>query len=87
MALDVMEEKGHCQSSKADVWSLFVTTAYVMNVNGYRTIDLQYGKDAVNHVLRAAQTSELSRIKAVVHLGPGDRASTLDLLLDLFNGQ
>ncbi|KIX96022.1 uncharacterized protein Z520_08277 [Fonsecaea multimorphosa CBS 102226] len=51
------------QTSKADVWSLFVTIAYVIDVDSYQGKGPRTPKESINDVLAAAKNGKLVDLK------------------------
>ncbi|EER36541.1 calcium/calmodulin-dependent protein kinase [Histoplasma capsulatum H143] len=87
MAPEVLEDKGIAQSSKVDVWSLFVTLAYALDVNGYRNKALATSDQKVEATLEAAETQELRSLKDMVAIDPKHRASAAQMLLKIYDGE
>ncbi|EEH06284.1 serine/threonine-protein kinase ppk11 [Histoplasma capsulatum G186AR] len=87
MAPEVLEDKGIAQSSKVDVWSLFVTLAYALDVNGYRNKALATRDQKVEAALEAAETQELRSLKDMVAIDPKHRASAAQMLLKFYDGE
>ncbi|OAX83523.1 STE/STE11 protein kinase [Emergomyces africanus] len=87
MAPEVLENKGIAQTSKVDVWSLFVTIAYALDVNGYRNKSLATDDQKVKAALEAAETTDLKPLKDMVAIDPKQRASAAQLLVELYDGK
>lgn len=87
MAPEVLEDKGIAQSSKVDVWSLFVTLAYALDVNGYRNKALATRDKRVEATLEVAETQELRSLKDMVAIDPKHRASAAQMLLKVYDGE
>lgn len=87
MAPEVLRHDGERQTSKVDVWSLFVTMAYVLDANGYRKKQLKTKAQIITAALEAAQTPLMVPFKDMAILDPNERASAAGILRKLFNGQ
>lgn len=85
MAPDVLCNSGVSQTSMIDVWSLFVTLAYALNMDGFRGKPLNTNELKVRAVQEAANTCHPIRDMATVD--PTRRASAAEMLDKLFNGE
>ncbi|KAI9849327.1 MAG: hypothetical protein M1837_004787 [Sclerophora amabilis] len=74
------------QSPKVDIWSLFVTLAYSVNVNNFRE-DHEPGPELIEAVLAAAQDPSFAGIKEMAVIDPNLRASAAQMLLRLYGGK
>nr|POE88358.1 serine/threonine-protein kinase kic1 [Quercus suber] len=70
------------QTPKADVWSLFVTMLWVLDVEGFRDESLYYTEyhQARTAVLDRSQSTQIHLIKQMADLDPETRASADDML-------
>ena len=87
----VMQMADARQTPKMDVWSLFVTIAYVLNVQGYRERTFSTDKQTfIRENLQAIQTAsedhQLRRIVLMAEFHPLERASAGDMIDALFGG-
>ena len=87
MAPEILRNDGVRQTVKVDVWSLFVTMAYVMDVNGYRKKRFGTNQHIIENALKAAETTLLSPLKDMAILDPNERASAADMLIKLYKGE
>ena len=87
MAPEILRNDGVRQTVKVDVWSLFVTMAYVMDVDGYRKKCFGTNQHIIKSALEAAETTLLSPLKEMAILDPNERASAADMLRKLFKGE
>ncbi|PVH93669.1 kinase-like protein [Periconia macrospinosa] len=78
---------GAQQTSKVDVWSLYVTLAYVLNVNGFRKKRFDTPALRIQAVQEAADDASFSLIQDMAIVDPKARASAADMLDKLFNGK
>lgn len=86
MAPEVMRNQR--QTSKADIWSLFVTLIYILNVKGIRqtfTSDLE-DEDVLKAVKNAAEDTQVDYIKSMAEIDPGKRPSAQYILSKLPEG-
>ncbi|KAI1956311.1 hypothetical protein LOZ58_006388 [Ophidiomyces ophidiicola] len=86
MAPEVLRNRSIKQTPKVDVWSLFVTIAFTLNVNGYRNSQLPSDDKIILAAVKAADTWPLERIKDMAIVDPTKRASAAQMLLKLYNG-
>lgn len=77
------------QTDKVDVWSLFVTMVWTLDVGGFRqtltqltSIDAVYGA-----VLHAAKNQHILSIREMAEIIPECRASAAQMLVKCFNGE
>ncbi|CAH0022777.1 unnamed protein product [Clonostachys rhizophaga] len=77
------------QTHKADVWSLFVTILWTLNVNGFREeLDRQDTlEDARSIMLAAAAAPMMNNIREMIIVNPEERASAAQMLVKCFQGE
>ncbi|KAF2245170.1 kinase-like protein [Trematosphaeria pertusa] len=75
------------QTSKVDVWSLFVTLAYALNVSEFRKKRFDTHTLRVRAAQEAANEAGFHPIRAMVIVDPKARASAADMLDALFHGE
>jgi serine/threonine protein kinase len=82
-----MFQKGK-QTHKVDVWSLFVTMLWTLDVGGFRMRSDAFRSvdDAQKAVLLAASTADVSNIQEMARANPDERASAAQMLVKCFNG-
>ncbi|KIW82968.1 hypothetical protein Z517_02211 [Fonsecaea pedrosoi CBS 271.37] len=83
-APEVLCSDGSLQTSKADIWSLFVTMAHVLNVDGYRAKEFRTTAEIIQSACDAAKCQELSTIKDMAIVEPEKRASAAKMLQSLY---
>lgn len=76
---EVLLNDGIPQTSKLDVWSLFVTLVYAMDVNGYRRKAFRTKEQMIIAVLEAAATTVLLPLNEMAMIDPIRRASADDM--------
>ena len=76
MAPEVLENGEASQTSKVDVWSLFVTLAYATDIGGYRGKELRTNEQIIQAALEAADHPDFEQIKKMAIEDPFWRAST-----------
>jgi serine/threonine protein kinase len=89
IAPEILANQEIQQSPKADIWSLFVTISYKLDVNGYQE-NMKKAKtdDAVcKLVLQAANCPVMVKLKDMTILDPERRASAAQMLLKHFEGR
>jgi hypothetical protein len=74
------------QMSKLDIWSLFVTLVYAMNVNGFRDKPLNTNFQRVKAVQEAANAGIFQQFRDMAAVDPLQRAAT-GHILDRFFGE
>lgn len=77
---------GERQSSKVDVWSLFVTIAYARDVFNYRSRSLNSNDEVLDAATEACTEHWMSKYNAMAIIDPAHRASALDILNQFFGG-
>ena len=87
MAPEMFRKGG--QTSKLDVWSLFVTILWTLDVGGFRQESPRFDtvEDAQNAVLFAASKGDISNIREMATIDPARRASAAQMLVKCFNGE
>lgn len=78
------------QTHKADIWSLYVTMLWTMNVEGFRDASKSFKtlSDAQTAVLSvASKTKSIAAIQEMARINPEERASAAQMLVKCFNGQ
>lgn len=78
--------QGAKQTTKVDVWSLFVTIAYSVNVGGYRQAQKQTQNEVMTAISDAAAHHTMDGIKEMAIIDPDRRASAAQMLLKLYDG-
>ena len=78
---------GSQQTSKVDVWSLFVTLAYAMNASGFRKKRFDTPALRVRAAQEAANDDRFQPIRAMAIVDPEERASAADMLDAHFKGE
>ncbi|KAJ9155641.1 Serine/threonine-protein kinase 33 [Pleurostoma richardsiae] len=75
------------QTHKADVWSLFVTMLWTLNIREFREISNSFNtfQDARKAILSAA--SSVDAIREMVRVDPEERASAAQMLVKCYDGQ
>lgn len=86
MAPEMFRKGG--QTSKLDVWSLFVTMMWTLDAGGFRQGWHQFKsiEDAQEAVLVAATEGNLSKIQEMAIVNPEERASAAQMLVKCYNG-
>jgi len=75
------------QTTKVDVWALFVTLAMVLNAGGFRSKPNSTLKLRMKAVEEATRTKELRNMKEMAIVNPEQRASAADMLDKHFQGR
>jgi serine/threonine protein kinase len=75
------------QTSKIDVWSLFVTLLFALNINDIRSKSWTDYPTWIDIVLETAQDPRMDALRDMAHKDPVNRASAADILDDSFNGE
>ena len=87
MAPEVLRDQQDLQTSKVDVWSLFVTLACALNVGGFQKKPLHTVQQRLTALAEAAQISPLDSIKEMAVVEPEHRFSAAQMLVKLYNGK
>ena len=87
MAPEMFRKGG--QTSKLDVWSLFVTMLWTLDAGGFRQRSNQFksvedAQEAVLHV--ALNVNTVSKIQEMAAVNPKERASAAQMLVKYYNG-
>ena len=87
MAPEMFRKGG--QTSKLDVWSLFVTMLRTLDVGGFRQKSYQFQsvEDAQEAVLFAASKGDISKIQEMAIINPERRAFAAQMLVKYFSGE
>jgi serine/threonine protein kinase len=83
-----MFQEGY-QTSKLDVWSLFVTMLWTLDAGGFRQRSNRFQSidDVQEAVLHAASNIEsVSKIQHITVINPNERASAAQMLIKYYNG-
>lgn len=77
------------QSSKVDVWSLFVTMLWTLDVRDFRHCFYRFktSEDVWNAILLASKMDKLSNIQEMAIVSPERRASAAQMLVRLYRGE
>ena len=76
------------QTSKADVWSLFVTMLWTLDIRRFRQTQFNTAQDAQSAALYAAShEDQVSGINEMAIVNPEKRASAAQMLVKCFNGE
>ena len=87
MAPEMFRKGG--QTSKLDVWSLFVTMLWALDAGGFRQRSNQFKsvEDVQEAVLHAASNIDtVSKIREMAVVNPKERASAAQMLVKYYNG-
>ncbi|KAM5356570.1 hypothetical protein ACJ41O_003216 [Fusarium nematophilum] len=81
--------QGGKQTHKVDIWSLYVTMLWTLDVEGFREVSkrLNNHDEARRVILSAAETPKVSVIKEMAKVNSEERASAAQMLLKCYNGQ
>ena len=76
------------QTHKVDVWSLFVTVLWTLDVGEFRRLSdsVRSIKGCQRAILSAASTGKVSSIQEMARINPEERASAAQMLLKCFAG-
>ncbi|KAG5295752.1 CAMK family protein kinase [Histoplasma capsulatum G186AR] len=86
MAPELLQGNQFPQTPKADIWSLFVTLAWAVNADNYRSQNLFTAEEIVSAALDAARTERMHHLKDMAEIEPDKRASSSQMLLRHYNG-
>lgn len=81
--------RGAQQTHKMDVWSLYVTMLWTLDVNGFRTI-LRHngGKETYDDIkFIAAQQGPVASLREMAKFDPNERASAAQMLIKCYRGE
>lgn len=84
-----MFRKGLTQTHKVDVWGLYVTMLWTLNVKGLRQV-LDRGKpieEIHEAVMSAASNPKIASIREMANYDPANRPSAAQMLVKCFNGE
>ena len=87
MAPELRKDPDHAQTAKADVWSLFVTLAFIHDASGYRRKKLKTDKEITQAAVDAVHEPGFALISDMVEINPIKRASATQMLLKLYKGE
>jgi len=87
IAPEVFSNPGTGQTSKVDVWSLFVTLAEARDVDGFRRKRFNTSELRIRAVEEATRNPEFYPLRDMVIVDPSRRASAGEMLDMLFNGE
>lgn len=79
-------DKGERQSCKVDVWSLFITLLWTLDINGFRRSNLTGRTQIREAILNVTSNSSMSGLKQMAVIDPLQRASVAQMLIKYFNG-
>lgn len=82
-----VREKGVLQTSKVDIWSLFVTIIWTLDVHGYRSNGYQQEERNFQAIVKASTHYELDGIQEMASINPETRPSAAQMLLKLWGGK
>ena len=88
MAPEISFQKGE-QTHKVDVWSLFVTMLWTLDVGGFRQRSEQFKSPSEVHesvLFAASNENAISKIREMAIANPEERASAAQMLVKCFNG-
>ncbi|KAJ5808878.1 hypothetical protein N7474_010147 [Penicillium riverlandense] len=85
MAPEVFEHGA--QTHKMDVWSLFVTMVWTLDMDGFRSKDFVSIPDARQAILTAAGGERLRDIQEMARVEPSERSSAAQMLIKCFKGE
>ncbi|EXU95910.1 serine/threonine protein kinase domain protein [Metarhizium robertsii] len=79
--------QGLGQTHKADVWSLFVTILWTLDLNGFRKNSEKYSsiQDVHRDILNASSNVDI--IQEMARVDPNERASAAQMLVKCFNAK
>ncbi|KAK7962841.1 uncharacterized protein PG986_003666 [Apiospora aurea] len=81
-------QEGKNQTDKVDIWSLFVTILWTLNVDEFRSTALNFNheRDALTEVVRLSRMPDVALISKMGIVDPERRASAEQMLVKCFNG-
>ncbi|EGC45562.1 CAMK family protein kinase [Histoplasma capsulatum var. duboisii H88] len=86
MAPELLQGNQFPQTPKADIWSLFVTLAWAVNADNYRSKNLFTAEEIVGAALDAARTERMHHLKDMADIEPDKPASSSQMLQRHYNG-
>jgi len=77
------------QTHKVDVWSLFVTMLWTLDIRNFRKMANEFKSiaDIQNAVLSAALDEQVAQIREMAIVNPEERASAAQMLVKCFDGK
>ncbi|KAK2775939.1 hypothetical protein FQN53_002927 [Emmonsiellopsis sp. PD_33] len=88
MAPEMFYRGGGCQTTKVDIWSLFITLMWVLNDQGFREKVNCLSSGQVQDLAESAASGQyLSNLKEMAIFDPAKRASAAQMLVKIFNGE
>lgn len=84
-----MFREDQTQTHKVDIWSLYVTILWTLDVAGFRWISEGFKSipQARNTVLAASKAEKLAQIREMVKADPNYRASAAQMLVKIYGGK
>jgi len=81
--------QGRNQTSKVDVWSLFITLVWILNTGGFREKFSKFSnmndiQEAIVHA--ASQDAILFKVREMAIIDPQQRASAAQIIMKLYDG-
>ncbi|CAG9983576.1 unnamed protein product [Clonostachys byssicola] len=74
------------QTTKVDIWSLFVTVACALDAGGFQGKRKLTQKSTIEAIQAAANTTMLQHLRPMAEIDPNQRASAADILTWFFRG-
>lgn len=90
MAPEMFErERDEKQTPKVDIWSLYVTVLWTMDVNGFREASkgLKSTRTIKEAILDASRAKGMEQIRDMAIVDPNSRASAAQMLLMIYEGK
>lgn len=87
MAPEVTEDCTVRQTSKVDIWSLFVTIGSLLNLANFNKLPKKPKSSKLKAVALMAAEPTLNALSKMVHIDPSQRPSAAELLDGFFNGE
>lgn len=80
--------QNHTQTSRVDIWSLYVTMIWILDIKGFRTNSEHFKshQDVLQAVLATTMTSNVICINEMARVTPVERASAAQMLVRLYAG-
>ena len=79
--------KGVAQTTKLDVYSLFVTVVYALNINNFQNAYLETPEARTAAIRSASEAPVFAPIRAMALEDPARRASAAEILDQVYNGE